>query len=439
MLKSLGIRELGALLRAREVTAVEIAGETLAMVEREEPRLNAYITITAERALAEAAVIDDSIGRGEDLGPLMGIPWAIKDVFATDGAPTTGGSSALREYAPSPDAAIVRRMRESGAVLIGKTNLHELGWGLSREIGRTNNPHDVALGSGGSSGGSAATVACGALPVAIGTDGGGSVRMPAAYCGVVGLKPTHARLPVDGHLPAAWSVGDAGPLARSVADVADVYAIFQADRGDTVPKAPRIAFVADETCEAMSAEIADALRVARTRLEETFDVELVRLDLTGAFSAWALTYAAELSAALRHWLDDRLTATSPELQEMVAMGHAVPAPAYLRAQRFRTKLYLAVESIFRTHDMLVTPAVLGPPPATESYWADDTESTGNSWLSPFNLTGHPALTLPLGRPGSGAALQLVGPWGRDHALLRAAAAVESALEPLQAASSRATA
>jgi Asp-tRNA(Asn)/Glu-tRNA(Gln) amidotransferase A subunit family amidase len=121
------------------------------------------------------------------------------------------------------------------------------------------------------------------------------------------------------------------------------------------------------------------------------------------------------------------------------MGLAVPAPAYLRAQRFRTKLYLAVEAIVRLHDVLVTPAVLGPPPATEDYWADDAAGGDNSWLSPFNLTGHPALTLPLGRRGSGAAVQLVGRWGRDHALLRAAAAVESALAPVQAASSRATA
>jgi Asp-tRNA(Asn)/Glu-tRNA(Gln) amidotransferase A subunit family amidase len=212
----------------------------------------------------------------------MGIPWAIKDVFATDGAPTTGGSNALREHAPSPDAAIVRRLRESGAVLIGKTNLHELGWGLSREIGRTNNPHDVALGSGGSSGGSAATVACRAVPFAIGTDAGGSVRMPAAYCGVVGLKPTYGRISAAGVLELAGSLDHVGVFARAVEDCALALATLAV--GDpaaddyvgavTDPPAPRLGALASFLARATPEmgkhleAVARGLEAAGARMED---------------------------------------------------------------------------------------------------------------------------------------------------------------------------
>ena len=180
MIGGRSVSELGALLRTGDCSAVEIATSALEGVEEEEPRLRAFITITARRALAQARAVDLAIAHGRDLGPMMGVPWAMKDVFATEGIPTTGGSDALRDHRPGPDAEIVSRMDRAGAVLVGKTNLHELGWGLSREIGRTNNPHDVSLGSGGSSGGSAAAVASGAIPLAVGTDAGGSVRMPAA-------------------------------------------------------------------------------------------------------------------------------------------------------------------------------------------------------------------------------------------------------------------
>src|SRR5262245_15618072 len=219
MIRNRSIAELGKALRSREVTAVEVAQSAITAVEADEAELNAFITVTSERALDEAHSVDEQRARGVELGPLMGIPWAIKDVFATEGARTTGGSDPLADFAPTPDADIVRSLKAAGAVLVGKTNLHELGWGLSPTIGRTNNPHDLARGSGGSSGGSAATVAAGALPFAIGTDAGGSIRMPAAFCAVVGFKPTHGRVSMRGHLPGSWTVGDAGPLARSVADV----------------------------------------------------------------------------------------------------------------------------------------------------------------------------------------------------------------------------
>jgi aspartyl-tRNA(Asn)/glutamyl-tRNA(Gln) amidotransferase subunit A len=430
MIRTAGISDLGLLLRSGRCSAVEIATSALAAVEEEEPKLNAFITITAERALAEAAAVDQAIARGDDLGPLMGIPWAIKDVFATEGAPTTGGSAALRDSRPEPDAEIVTRMRGAGAVLIGKTNLHELGWGLAREFGRTNNPHDLSLGSGGSSGGSAAAVACGAIPLAVGTDAGGSVRMPAAFCGIVGFKPTHGRVSMAGHVPAAWSVGDAGPLSRSVTDIAAAFATLSGRRVEMGAAAPladmRIGRVEGATLGA-SGEIADAYAGMLAALASACTIDTIEVDLTGAFAAWAVTYAAELSDALRHWLGERLGATSPELQEIIAMGLAVPAPTYLRAQRLRTRLFDDLERALHTRDVLVTPAVLGPPPATEEYWTDEEASTANSWLSPLNLTGHPALVLPLGSAGSGASVQLIGRHGDDERLLATGLQIEMLL------------
>jgi aspartyl-tRNA(Asn)/glutamyl-tRNA(Gln) amidotransferase subunit A len=422
------VSELAALLRGGECSAVEIATSALEAVEEAEPRLRAFITITARRALAQARAVDLAIAQGRDLGPLMGVPWAVKDVFATEGIPTTGGSDALRDHRPGPDAEIVSRMDRAGAVLVGKTNLHELGWGLSREIGRTNNPHDVSLGSGGSSGGSAAAVACGAIPLAVGTDGGGSVRMPAAYCAIVGLKPTHGRISMAGHLPAAWSVGDAGPMARSVVDVASAFSVLTGQRAGPASHGRselRIGLVA-EAAEGASAEVGEAYAAATSALASSFALDEVQLDLSGAFSAWAITYACELSDALRHWLAGRIGETSPELQEIIAMGLAVPAPSYLQAQRLRTRLFHDVEAALRTREVLVTPGVLGPPPATEDYWTDD-EATGNSWLSPLNLTGHPAVVLPLGRPGSGASMQVIGRYGDDEGLLAAALRIEELL------------
>lgn len=429
--------EIGALLRSHEASAVEIVSAALARIEQEEARLNAFITVTGDRAVREARAVDAAIARGEDLGPLMGVPWAIKDVFAAEGAPTTGGSRALRDHRPPGDAAIVSRMTRGGAVLVGKTNLHELGWGLSPQIGRTNNPHDLALGSGGSSGGSAATVACGAVPVAIGTDGGGSIRMPAAYCAVVGFKPTHGRISVAGHLPGAWTVGDAGPIARSVGDVATTFAALSpAGRMPSDPGAALRAGVVAGGTDGASDEILAAYTGAIAALRRSCHLDEVELDLAGAFSAWAVTFAAELSTALRRWLGPRLGETSPELQEIVAQGEGIPAVAYLRAQRLRTRLFRQIETALASRDVLVTPAVLSPPPRDEAYWKTDDDSTGNSWLSLLNLTGHPALVLPIGRPGSGASVQLIGPYGADEGLLAAASRVEAALAQPPAAPRR---
>lgn len=421
--------EIGGLLRSGTRTAVEIAAETLAAVEEWQPSLNAFVTVTRERALDEARAVDDALARGTDLGPLMGVPYGVKDILAADGAPTTGGSAALLDYRPGPDAEVVARLRRAGAVLVGKTNLHELGWGFAPEIGAVNNPLDVRLTAGGSSGGSAAAVGCGAVPVAIGTDAGGSIRIPAAFCGVVGLKPTFGRVPHDGKLPGGWSLGHTGPLARTVADAAAVFACIadRSARRSELPERPTVAVLAGSVGSAKET-IADSLGRALAALEAE-GWTIVERDLAegGATAAWSVTFATELRAALEPWLRDRLDLLSDDLRQLIALGARIPAHAYVTAQRHRSRLAAVVDTALEGVDALAMPTVIYPPTVGELEWGDESYLGNNRWLLPFNLTGHPALTLPLAPPASGAALQLVGPVDLDETLLALGARAEAVL------------
>ena len=223
-------------------------------------------------------------------------------------------------------------------------------------------------------------------------------------------------------------MGDAGPLARSVGDVATAFAALSpAGRTSSTPGVALRAGVVAGGTDGASDEIAAAYTGAIAALRPLHHLDEVELDLAGAFSAWGVTFAAELSTALRHWLGPRLGETSAELQEIVTMGDGIPAPAYLRAQRLRTRLFREIEAALASRDVLLTPAVLSPPPRDEDYWKTDDDSTGNSWLSLLNLTGHPALVLPVGRPGSGASVQVIGRYGADEHLLAAASKIEAAL------------
>ena len=372
----------------------------------------------------------------------MGIPYAVKDILCARGAPTTGSCSALARNWVDKDADVVARLREAGAVLVGKTNLHELGWGP--EMGSVRNPANPALIAGGSSGGSAAAVASGAVPFAIGTDAGGSIRIPAAFCGIVGFKPTHERVSRGGHLPSVWTLGEVGPLAASVADTSLVLACISDPPGKKKPaegvrrgrKRPRIGVV-PASMDSATREIAAALEDA---LEDVvlagWDVEERSFDEAGSLAAWSVTYASELAAALVPWLGERLTLVSDELRTMVAIGERVPAFAYLTAQRYRSRLFADVEAALTGLDALVLVTVTSPPTTTEPEWGDESYLGVNRWLVPFNLTGHPAITLPLATPGSGAAVQLVGHVDGDELLLEVAQRLEETLSAAQTTHSR---
>src|SRR5579863_4896339 len=230
------IEEAAASLRARKISSVELARESLRTIREQQPRLNAFITVTEDLALQQARRADEELGRGVDRGPLHGIPYSLKDVFATKGIRTTCGSKILAEHIPDHDSAVYERLGEAGAVLMGKNGMHELAYGITSNnphFGTIRNPRNTNCIPGGSSGGSAAAVASDQVFFSIGSDTGGSIRVPAAYCGCVGLKPTSGRVSRYGILPLDFSLDHAGPLTRTVRDAALVMnAIAGFDRRD---------------------------------------------------------------------------------------------------------------------------------------------------------------------------------------------------------------
>ena len=214
------IREAASGLRARRISSVELAGAALARIERHNPRINAFITITAEQAMRQARQADAELAAGQDRGALHGVPVAVKDLFATSGVRTTDGSRLFGNFVPGIDAAVVQNLQSAGAVMLGKLNMHELAYGITSanpHFGAVRNPWNTGHIPGGSSGGSGAAVSVRMVYAAMGSDTGGSIRIPASFCGVVGLKPTYGRVSRYGALPLAYSLDHMGPLTRTVA------------------------------------------------------------------------------------------------------------------------------------------------------------------------------------------------------------------------------
>jgi Asp-tRNA(Asn)/Glu-tRNA(Gln) amidotransferase A subunit family amidase len=424
------IRELGRRLRTRELTALELTLHTLEDIEEREATLNAFTTVLREAAVEQARDVDAALARGDDPGPLAGIPVAIKDLFNLPGAPTTGGSSLFGDQLALGEADVVAGLRRAGAVLVGKTNLNEFCWGLDPHIGRVNNPLDPRLTAGGSSGGSAAAVASGSVPAAIGTDSGGSIRMPAAFCGLVGLKPTHGLIPIGGTVPGCWSLTDAGPIARSVADVATILDCLSPARttSHSPPARPTLGILAG-SLDACRTEIAAPIRHALDVLDSSgWQLTDIEFDLDDAHDAWMTTFAAETREALVPFLGVHVRDVSVDLRELLRLGAGITAMAYLEAQTYRSRLGASLDAILRTVDAIVTPTVPSPP-GEDDPEADDEEYFGDMrWTIAANLTGHPALTIPLGSPRTPpAGLQLLGRYGADDSLLGLASRLEEEL------------
>jgi len=371
-----------------------------------------------DEALAAAAAVD---GR-RVTGPQAGVPVALKDVFATRGVRTTAGSEALVDAVPEADDTVVARLRAAGAVIVGKTNMNELGWGLSPRFGRVNNPCDPTRTAGGSSGGSAAAVGSGSVPLAMGTDSGGSVRLPAHYCGVVGLKPGWGRVPHRG----AGSLGAAGPLARTVDDAAALFAVVADTPGPVTvrDRPPRLGLLAG-ALDGLEAPVEEALRRALERLAVAESVEVDGIEAWEP--AWMATFMPECAAAQGPALQGSRHLLSRDVRVLHELGSRVPAPAYVRAQQARTLLHAAVERALEGVDALVTAAADHVAPVAEPGWEDEGWVGGMRFQAPFNLTGHPAISLPIPGPGLPVGLQLVGRRGADEDLLSLAAWVEGAL------------
>ncbi len=408
----------------------------LAAIAADEPRLNAVATLLSEQAMAAAATAERELRSGHDRGPLHGVPVGVKDLFAISGVTTKFGADPAFYETPAQDSAVVARLRAAGAVIVASTQMLEFAAGaVNPLVGQTNNPRDPSRTSGGSSGGSVALVAAGHVPVAVGTDTGGSIRIPAAYCGVVGFKPSFGAIDLAGALPLSWTLDHAGPIA---VNVADTRLLFQALAGLVEPPRPlsmcglRVGVIAahrDAACVAANARAAFVGGVDRLRYAGAVVSDVTLPDLEHVSSALILIIAPEAyvihARRLAHGADRMAASTRLQLDA----GATIPAAAYLRALQFRRRFIGAMAAAFASVDVLLSPTVPFEAPAEDPPIEQDGGSDEMLCTAPANLAGLPAITLPCGASEAGLqfGLHLTGAAGQDARLLDIAAAIEAAL------------
>ncbi len=446
----MSIAELAPRLAAREISPVEVTDALLARIERLEPRLNGFITLTAEAARHAARAAEAAIMAGAWLGPLHGIPVAIKDLYATRGVLTTFGSPLFAEWVPEFDAAAVERLKRAGAVLLGKTNLHELAYGTTSanaHYGAVQNPWKADHHPGGSSGGSAAAVAAGLAFAAMGSDTGASIRQPAACCGIVGIKPTFGRVSKYGALPLAWSMDHVGPLTRTVRDAA---LVLQALAGFDARDPSSVRRDVPDFCAGLERGVAGCrIGVVRRFFFDDCDPEVVRaveaalgvleglgaaveeVDLPGieaAYTAGTITIAVEGTAYHAADLRARPELFSDEVRAAFELGAFYQGTDYVQAQRLRRHLMTETERgamarldavVMPTSPLAATP-ITGSPPEHAMLRPRNT--------MPFNVLGLPAISVPCGFTSAGlpVGLQIAGRAWDEAGILRIAHAYEQA-------------
>jgi len=436
------IEEFGKRLRARETTAERITQECLERIAAENPTLNAFIRVMVDEALQQAHERDRELAAGRDRGPLHGVPISIKDLIDMRGVPTTAASRVREGHVANRDAAVVAHLREAGAVIVGKTNLHEFAFGTTNEdsaFGPARNPHDTTRSPGGSSGGSAASVAAGMALATIGTDTGGSIRIPAAACGIVGLKPTIGEVSTEGVVPLSRTFDHVGPLTQCVTDA---FLVHHALLGDHIalPPAPmplhgvRVAIPRRYFCDVLDADVRARFEAAVERLRSAGvhvdDIEIRHADLISTiYLHISLPDAAAYHASTLDAMPERYT---PNVRVRLEMGRYILAEDYVRALAGRDALRREVDAALTQHDALVLPTLPIPAPtigATTVDVAGRPEAVRAMMLrltQPFNVTGHPAISIPAGTTASGmpVGVQLVGCRMQTDLLLRLAHACE---------------
>lgn len=434
------IAGIGARLRDGRTTSRTLARDCLAAIAARNDELRAFILVRAEAALAEARGADEALADGEDRGPLHGIPIALKDLIDLAGVPTTAAARPLLANVARADAPIVTRLREADAVIVGKCNLHELAFGTTGDesaFGAMRNPHDGARSAGGSSGGSAIAVATGMAVASIGSDTGGSIRIPASACGVVGLKPTHGEVSAEGVVPLAPSLDHVGPIARTVEDAAVVYRIIRdAGAHDGAPEAP-----AEPRLGVPRRYFLDLIDPA---VQAAFDAAVIRLEAAGCRidpadiahaeetpEVYARTQRPEAFRRHAALLARHAGELSPDVRERFASGRNLSGDDYAHAQERRAVLTAAVDGALDARDALLLPTLPIVPPLLGAETVDlngRAESVRALMLrltQLFDVTGHPAISIPCGLAGGlPAGVQLVGRRGATDRLLALAAAWE---------------
>ena len=447
------IREAAEALRQRRFSALELTTNTLARIERFNPSLRAYLTVTGEQALQQARQADAELASGKDRGPLQGIPIAVKDLFYTRGVHTSGGSPIYRNFVPDYDAFVVTRLQNAGAVMLGKLNMHELAYGITSanpHFGAVRNPWNVKHSPGGSSGGSGAAIAAGMAYGALGTDTGGSIRIPASFCGTVGLKPTYGRVSRHGVMPLSWSLDHVGPLTNSVRDAALMLNVIAGHDAadDSSSRHPVVDFVPDDHCSArglrigfpenfffenLDSDVEMCVRGAIARLQALgAEIKPVKVpDIAEVNAVGRMMLLCEASAMLEPHLADR-GQFGADVLALLDQGRLLPATDYIHAQRLRKRMQGEFAQVWRSVDCLITPTT----PNTAPRVGDTTVKLGGKeedvrlattrLVRSLNLLGLPALSIPCGLSGEGlpAGLQIVGPAFEEALVLRVGAAME---------------
>ena len=445
--------ELASLIKKKKVSPVEVVDAVLDRIDKINPRLNAYVLVTAVEARREARAAERALGKkSATLGPLHGVPFSVKDLVITRGVRTTFGTPFYSDNVPTEDAPIVARMKAAGAIMLGKTNTPTFGWiGATHNLlfGATRNPWKLDRTPGGSSGGASAAVAAGLGPLAVGTDGGGSIRIPASCAGIYGFKPSYGRIPIY-PVSGAWSLSHVGPMTRTVADAAlmtqvcagpderDQYSLpaeridfIKAVKGDL--KGVRIGWSPDlGYAEAVDPEVRSVCAKAVKAFRECgARVEDVALEWPSPKDGWEQVFCGGIAARMAPFLDRRAQ-IEPGLLAIIDATMKQPPLRYVQGWFDRLNWWQHPRRFFETYDLLLTPTIACPPFAIgldNPAEIAGTRVAPYAWMPftyPFNLTGQPAASVPCGATADGLpiGLQIVGRRFDDVAVLRASAAFE---------------
>ena len=455
-LSYLTIAELAPLLQERKLSPVELMLACLERIHSLDDRLHTFITLTEESAMEEARAAETAISSGDYRGPMHGIPIGLKDLYHTRGVATTAGSPILKEFVPEEDATSVAKLKKAGGIVLGKLNLFPFAYGatgLNPHYGTPGNPWDMERLPGGSSSGSGVALMAGMIPAATGSDTGGSIRIPASLCGVVGIKPTYGRVSRSGVIPLSWSLDHAGPMARSVEDCAILLQAMAGhdpkdDSSSTRPvpdyraalgqgiRGLRVGVPRAQFFTGLQDGVRTAVEKALVVLEELGlfiqEIDIPNLDEFGAVSLGIL--GPEAAAYHQQWLRERPDDYPPDVLNRLQASMSIPAVDYVMAQQSRTRLSERLVHIMEQVDLLVTPTepMTAPRIGDTTVVIDGEERPAQGLLTlltrPFNVTGMPAISVPCGfdEQGLPVGLQIVGRPFDEATVLRAAHAYETA-------------
>ena len=456
--------QLARLIQGREISPVELMEAVFSRIEHLQPQINAFSTVCTDKALEASRKAESEIVRGKSVGPLHGIPFSVKDLLWTKGVRTTFGSYILENYLPDEDAPCVQRLKEAGGILIGKTSTPEFGHKAITDsplFGITRNPWNLDRTPGGSSGGAAALVAAGLGPLAIGTDGGGSVRIPASCSGIVGLKPTLGRIPHPQSLDVFGTLAHVGPMTRTVADTALMFEVMAGPEVKDpysygLPKETYQSSVTGKVRESLKGwRIAWSPTLGNTEVDNEVlklteaaaqvfakfgcELEEARPDFDLPEEHYLILFHSSLAARLSPYLERFRDKIDPSLLDAIERGSKYSAVDLQRANYLRTQLFQTVQQFFKKFDLLITPTLSAPalpithnalePIAVNGKIAGSMRGAWYPYMYPFNMAGNPAISIPCGwtRDNLPVGLQIVGPWLAEGSILQAAAAFEFAV------------